>query len=116
MYKIGDFLGGTAFDFWRVCNDSAGGEGVDGVLACRRIGGRQRAIGGGFMRKLQWHALIWALGAAHFALIGVSVALTAGGQWYLVLSAVILFVAVAVFSAKAVVAAPSAARAAVVRV
>jgi hypothetical protein len=69
------------------------------------------------MRKLQWHALIWALGAALFALIGVSVALTAGGQWYLVLSAVILFVAVAVFSAKAVVAAPlSAARAAVVRV
>lgn len=59
------------------------------------------------MRTPQANVFIWALGAALFALVGVSVALSAGGQWYLVLSAVILLVAAAVFAAKAVVTARS---------
>jgi hypothetical protein len=57
------------------------------------------------MRTLQGNALIWALSAALFALVAVSVALSADGQWYSVLSAVILLVAAAVFAAKAVLAA-----------
>jgi CHASE2 domain-containing sensor protein len=103
MLNWGISFGGTAFDFWRIGNDSVGGAGVDGVLAGQRSGRRHGACRGRSMRTFQGNALIWALGAALFALIGVSVALSVGGQWYSVLSAVILLVAAAVFAAKAVV-------------
>jgi hypothetical protein len=46
--------------------------------------------------------LIWSLGAVIFSLIGVYIALTAGGAWYSILSAVLLLLAGAAFASRAV--------------
>jgi hypothetical protein len=46
--------------------------------------------------------LVWSLGAVIFSLLGVYAAMTSGGTWYLVLSAVILLLAGIVFASKAI--------------
>jgi hypothetical protein len=45
---------------------------------------------------------MWSLGAVIFSLLGVNVALSSHGVWYSVVSAIILFLAGAVFAARAV--------------
>ncbi|WP_461189109.1 hypothetical protein [Arthrobacter sp. Z4-13] len=54
------------------------------------------------MNNTRRATLIWSLGAVVFSLIGIYIAVTANGVWYSVVSAVILFLAGAVFAARAV--------------
>lgn len=54
------------------------------------------------MNNTRRATLIWSLGAVIFSLIGVSIALTANGAWYSVVSAVVLLLAGATFAARAV--------------
>ncbi|TDT85927.1 hypothetical protein DFO47_101346 [Arthrobacter sp. AG258] len=46
--------------------------------------------------------LIWSLGAVICSLLGVYIALTSAGTWYLVLSAAILLLAGITFASKAI--------------
>jgi uncharacterized membrane protein len=54
------------------------------------------------MNNTRRATLIWSLGAVIFSLIGIYIALNSNGAWYSVVSAVILFLAGAMFAARAV--------------
>jgi hypothetical protein len=54
------------------------------------------------MNNTRRATLIWSLGAVVFSLIGIYIATSSNGVWYSILSAVALFLAAAVFAARAV--------------
>lgn len=54
------------------------------------------------MNSTRRATLIWSLGAVIFSLIGIYVASGSNGVWYSLLPAVILFLAGAAFTARAV--------------
>ena len=60
------------------------------------------------MEKTKRATLIWSLAAVMFSLIGVYTALTSGGTWSQVVTAVVLLLAGVVFGAKAILAARTA--------